>query len=238
MSVEVIYNGGIGNCLFQYVCARLFAIQNNLKLTTPFKYQDIFQMTPFEGGKQEGGPKITIEDKDDPLSRPFAPANYSFLGYFQRSKWYTSRREEIENFMQLKPISAPALGGSNIVLHLRMGDFVACKIAIHPSWYLNILRKEDFERLVIVTNEVNPEYISHFSIYNPVVVCSTPAHDWYLVRQFDKIICSNSTFCWWAAFLSRASRIYTFKRWIGNSGMDISWLPNSIELDGPFLHEG
>jgi hypothetical protein len=69
------------------------------------------------------------------------------------------------------------------------------------------------------------------SKYNPVVHCngadmicgsgalrSNFIDDFNLIRSFDKIVVFNSTFAWWAACLSDASHIATYKPWKPNKG--------------------
>jgi hypothetical protein len=236
VSVVVRYLGGFGNNLFQYVCARLFAMENNLRLLTEFNHQAVLPMTHFEGGTPVEGPLIQIGEGWTPLAHPYSLNNYEFLGYFQKGSWYAPRREKIESFAKPIPMERNT---KDIVMHLRLGDFRQCHIAIHPSWYLGILEKEfqPGRRLFIVTNEPDQDYLSHFSKYSPHVVCTTYGFDWNYLRRFETMISSNSTFCWWAAFFSRPKTLYTFKRWIGNVDMELDVLDNQIIVDGRFLHE-
>lgn len=236
MSVRVHYLGGFGNNLFQYACARLFAMENGLRLETEFNHPEALPMTPFDGGAVVDGPVINIGEGMTPFSHPYAPNPYNFIGYFQKSSWYIPRRQKIESFAKPVPVQR---NREHVVMHLRLGDFKQCRIAIHPSWYLGILERifQPAGRLFIVTNEPDPQYLSFFNKYNPHVICANYAHDWNFLRQFDTVISSNSTFCWWAAFFSRPSRLYTFKRWIGNAGMEMEGLDNQTVVDGRFLHE-
>lgn len=239
MSVTIHYTGGFGNNLFQYACARLFAMENNLKLLTEFNHPDVLRMTPFEGGREYNTPKIYIGEGWTPLAHPYSPNNYEFVGYFQKGSWYTSRRNQIESFV--RPISVER-NTKDVVMHLRLGDFKQCRITIHPSWYLGILEREfgsrqDGRQLFIVTNEADIGYLTHFRKYDPFVVSTNYAHDWNFLRRFDTVVASNSTFCWWAVFLSRPKMLYTFKRWIGNPGMELDTLENQTVVDGKFLHE-
>jgi hypothetical protein len=72
--------------------------------------------------------------------------------------------------------------------------------------------------------------------YNPIVVSGGKDADWDYLRSFDRVICSNSTFCWWAMFFSMPSKLYMFKRWVGFDWHKIQ-IPGSIQVEGKFLKE-
>lgn len=68
--------------------------------------------------------------------------------------------------------------------------------------------------------------VESFQKYNPVIHCngakmikgsgglrSNFIDDFNLIRSFDKIMLYNSTFSWWAAFLSEASQVGAFGPW-------------------------
>lgn len=240
MGVKIHFSGGFGNNLFQYACGRLFCIENDLKLETEFNHQNVLPMTPFEGGRVFNTPPIQIGEGWTPLAHPYSPNRYEFLGYFQKASWYLLRRCKIESFAMPIPVERNT---KDIVMHVRLGDFKQCKISIHPSWYFNILEKEfrtaaPGAKLYIVTDEAHPKYLSYFQKYDPIIVSTNYGHDWNFIRRFDTVICSNSTFCWWAVFFSRPRKLYTFRRWIENPGMEMNGLENQIIVDGSFLHEG
>ena len=242
MSVSVRYGGRFGNHLFQYVCGRLFAARNGLRLDSLFTHLEMVRMAPQDFGTVvDSGPEIILGNGDDVLGRAWTKARYVLDGHFQNSEWYHKARAEIDSFAFPEPV--PDVNMKDIVVNIRCGDdYRRLGWVIHPSWYLDVLGRENFERLHIVTDNPDPRYLSHFRKFDPVVVSSGAAGDWRYLRSFDRIVCSNSSFCWWAAFFSRAGRIYTFKRWVGEgpSGLPIVRLgrfPNGVEVDGPLMGE-
>jgi hypothetical protein len=113
-------------------------------------------------------------------------------------------------------------------LHIRLDDF---NFAGHNSqivdfsWYDKILESETFENVYIVYDaksgtrtgyarkhknykRAEELFLKKFEKYNPIYHSKSLAEDMCFISSFDKILCSNSTFCWWAAFLSSASKIY------------------------------
>jgi len=259
MGVEFVYipQCRIGNVLFQYIAARIFAEAQGLRLLTPFdppNGKDIVSVAPPRDGEvvddpvvgltddlpwvsaQGQGPHMVIRHGDELSSKAWPKARYRLQGWFQWSDWYHALRPRIEKFVA--PSEIPAVNTRDIVVNLRIGaDYRDHRWIIHPAWYISILESERFEQLHVVTDVRDEEYLAHFSRYSPVVVSSGPKGDWEYLRSFDRIICSNSTFAWWAAYFSRASRIYTFKRWNLHPVVHLGPFPGGIEQDGPFLHE-
>lgn len=236
MSVHVLYKGRLGNHLFQYVCARLFARRNGLRLATPFTHQEFVRMEPHDPGDWVERSEFNswIRDGDDPLGRRWPRARYVFDGYFQDSSWYHSARGDIESFA--RPCDVEPAGPEDIVVSLRVGkDYRDFGWVIRPDWYLGILDRERFRRLHVVTDVRDEAYLSHFRKYDPVVTCSGAAGDWRTLRSFSRIVCSNSTFAWWAAYFSRASMVYTFKGWVGRPEVRLGAFPNGLEVEGCFL---
>ena len=91
---------------------------------------------------------------------------------------------------------------------------------------------------------VDNEYLSAFKRYNPIVISSgfswppnqNTIDDFKFLASFNKMILSNSTFAWWAAFFGSPQAVYTFRPWIGPSNViRLSDFPNSTSSDGRFL---
>lgn len=239
MSVHILYKGRLGNHLFQYVCARLFARKYGFQLATPFTYPEFVRMTPPEKGEWVEGSHLNVPltDGQDPFQGSFKRARYIFDGYFQIGDWYHQQKTQITSFA----IPAPPSGVNkeDLVINLRLGkDYKEFGWVIDPSWYLEIIAQEQFKRLHIVADVADWEYLSNFSKFDPLVVTGGPRTDWSYLRSFDRIVCSNSTFCWWAAFFSEARRIYTFKKWVGRPEVQLGPFPDrGIEVDGRFVGE-
>jgi len=237
MGIQVKYQGRLGNHLFQYIAARLFAEANDLRLLSCLPENDVVRCSPRLDGRRVYGAPTVITDEYDIFDRVWAPDHYVFDGYFQRSRWYHERRSQVLRAIELEPIRE--VNRKDIVINLRIDeDYRSLNWTIHPSWYLRILSQENFERLHIVADVRDEIYIDHFRAYDPVIVASGPKGDWKYLRSFDRIVTANSTFSWWAAYFSQASRIYTFKRWVTHPVPQLHAFPNGVEVDGKFLHEG
>lgn len=233
MSVSIFYQGRLGNNLFQYACARMFAIDNGLWLETPLVENNIVKSTPHEEGERRSGPTIALGDNDGLFQKRYEPGRYDLRGFCQNGNWFFPREKLIKSFLHVAPIGTK--NTKDIVLHCRLTDYKWFGWIIHPEWYVSILKLEKFERLYIVTDEISHPFLSAFNEFHPHIICSTPESDWQFLRSFDRMIISMSTFAWWAAFFSEASRVYVFQRY--QFGLDLNRFPNAVVVDGPLLHE-
>ena len=237
--IHIKYNGGFGNCLFQYTFARLIAIKFNYHLDTIFKFNNIINTTNYNGQLQYNTPKIVINNgfPDD-----LEPALYMIDGFFQNYDYYKNNKTLIKSFFVLDT-SKIAINKKDICLHIRLTDYWNLNWVINPSYYLNILEQETFNKVYIITDDVNDPYLNNFKKYNPIIISESPKTDFYKLMEFDKIILSNSSFAWWAMFLGNSSKIYTFKRWVRHKPRindhlkDLAYLNNAIVIDGDFFDE-
>lgn len=149
--------------------------------------------------------------------------------YYQRSEFYTQLPEHKQFIKQCLDIPSSMGQTTNyrdIVIHLRLDDFNHHghnSMINDYSWYENILQNETFDKLYIVYDR-NPttkfanlhptirsqerKYIAQFSKYNPIIINRSMLEDMQFIASFDKIVCSASTYCWFAMFFSNASTIY------------------------------
>jgi hypothetical protein len=231
MSIRINYKGNIGNSLFQYVYARLLAERNGLYLTSVFPYQKVIQTTPHRPGAVYTNPKIVFDEpyisengnypeRNDirkrfdfyhELDKKLAPGQYVLNGYFEYADLFNTHEELIRSYFYLDCFEK---NEKDIVMNIRFGDFAKLGRMIDSNWYLQILENEKFEKLYIVGAKADEPYLKAFEKYKPIIIPSHSVNDFHFIRKFNKIICSNSTFCWWAAFLSEANTIYISDKWI------------------------
>lgn len=235
MSVEIRWHGRFGNHVFQYAAARLFAQDNRLQLISQFLAPGFLEVTEPTGGLKIDAPEIVLTDGDAIFGKHYLPARYVFNGFFQDASWYYDRKQEVEKMFILPPVES--VNENDLVMNVRLGDYWAHNIVIDPSWYVDLLPRLQFDKLYIVTDEANPEYLSHFKRYRPIIRTGRPVEDWHFLRSFRRIVSSNSTYCWWACFFSQASVVYTFRRWIDNPNAKLSAFPRSVQVDGRFFNE-
>lgn len=262
MPVLINYTPGRdGNKMFQYVSARIFSEKNGLNLITNLSCELVTTKKhisfddDFDRNKNV---KVTTNDfSENEINFKGKSLNYIFDDYFTNGDYISNNKELVRNFFELPKVEKNL---KDIVIHLRLYDFSHSNYmyeptnwdrseVISPDYYTKILENETFEKLYIVVDEIRLEwekkYLDFFKKYNPIIFSSSPKEDFEFIFSFDKIICSNSSFCYWAAFLSDASKIYTFKKF-GYFGKNLTkhgpWINNldnikneSISIDDTFF---
>lgn len=142
------------------------------------------------------------------------------IGYFQSHRFVSSSvREWMKT--ELKPYRSKKLSGIEaeleakkmLVCHIRLGDYLSESRfgVVSPSKYANIVARAwetgDYESVAVFSNQ--PEKVSSFlpkGLDYVINVSSQPKLDlvaeFELMRKGTGYVLSNSTFGWWAAFLS------------------------------------
>lgn len=237
MSVEVEYIGRFGNNLFQYVAARLFAKDNDLAMRTPWIHPEVLEARPHvhENLVPDHFPEIRLGDADQVLGKPWRPGNYRLSGFFQYVDWYRDRRDEIRRLFRLHEVRVR--GEDEIAMHVRREDYLHHQIAIDASWYEWILKGQKFRKLTIIGKDIEPQWLEPFRKWVPEVIQGPARECFHLLRSFERVILSNSTFAWWAAFLGIPSQVYTFSRWIRNPKADLARFPGATMVEGRFEKE-
>lgn len=241
--IVIQYLGKFGNNLFQYAFGRLLAISFNYSLGSDLIENHVITAHDNVKGLSYSNDPTVISDINQPGN--FFPSQleerlYILYGYFQNIDYYRNRRKLVQSFFNYRK---PPVNKNDIVLHVRLGDykyFGPKGIVIHPQYYLDVLKKEEFDKIYIVTDDPNDtDYFRHFRYFNPAIINSSVKDDFYFIMSFDKVIMSNSTFSWWATFLGDASTIYTFKPWIRHCPhVNRLWdIQNALTVDGKFINE-
>lgn len=236
MSVSVDYPGRFGNHIFQYAFCRLFAERNKLALNSVFPEENLLATTAPSLHPAYTEPFRCIQEDEELLDRDFPAGRYKLRGWFQNAGWYVKNKVKVRDFFKLPPVQ---VNDQDLVMHVRLGDYRYCwgtSRVIAPEWYAGILKTETFKRLYIVTESPDECYIRNLRSFEPVVLSGRSLmDDFHFLRSFKRVICSNSTFAWWAAFLGQAEKTYVFRRWVGQPEVKLTRFAGSIEVDGDFI---
>jgi hypothetical protein len=225
--------------MFQYSYARLLAEANGLELMVDSPCPKIMEPTKPPEGKVVSGAFELVSFASLPLQKTTRAIHCH--GFFQDENVFNEYRDKVRGFWK---IDKPAVNTEDLVVHLRLTDYYWAnktgwnQCVISPQWYIDIIRKEKYRKLYIVVEPhvTNGKYLLNFRSLNPEIVSKSPAEDFHFIRSFDRIVCSNSTFCWWAAYLSNASKVWTFKKWMGK-GHNLAYMKGATVLDGTFIRD-
>jgi hypothetical protein len=141
--------------------------------------------------------------------------------------------------------SCAGLRKDEIALHVRRGDYLSAQHQLHGAlsgdYYLravaNLKKKRGSQKIVIYTD--SPEIVKNevwlSSLKGEDVTFSDSLKPWETLLEMSKssaIICSNSTFSWWAAFIGEDKDVVMPSKWFKESV-----LPESLRLPGSSIIE-
>ena len=226
--------GLIGNNLFQYAVARILAedlgFELNVTHSIRLPKRNIPQLNELLSQFDDAPLHIPGKSFNTPIDKTVftghcgfdgyhinlnkisidgTPRKILIKGYFERYEIFRSYKERIRIWFKLDPINLGFnISEDDVVVHVRRGDFILFGRAISLQYYLEILEKINFRKLYICGVGIDDEVKDKFHRYHPTYVYNSPLEDLRFIKGFNRIIQSQSTFVWWASFLSQAEEIY------------------------------
>ena len=122
---------------------------------------------------------------------------------------------------------------TDVVVHVRLGDYRDVELVASPAGQLAILRSLQPERVIIVCQkpkDAERSYLKFFEEFHPIFQHGTELEDFATLRAAKRLIVTNSSFSWAAAYFGEG------QRWIpsGNLGKisetDILYVPGTFDL--------
>lgn len=227
--IEVHYRCALGNNLFQYALGRILAEHRGdaLLCSAATKHTDAGQQSlpdvvdafvdlpqKLPGRRVEEpqnrfvvGDRLTWNwhglDLDALLSDP-EPTRIVLDGFFQVADYYAPHRLALRRWFTLKPRDLPFPADNDVAIHVRRGDFWMLGSVLSSTWYRDRLAELDPARVFVFGVDVDDDVRAALSPWDTVYVDGSPMDDFALLQRFQRIVLSDSTFSWWAAFLSDA----------------------------------
>ena len=264
--VTVYYGDGnrTGNQMLMYVTAQLFA----KKFGYVFEPEPLYGFTlapdrpqivtsgfnepgkplhtkPNTGTKRFTEPVVSVHDYNlmELLSQDTIPdARYHFLHYFQIKDYVLKYRNEIKNMFEITYNPQPK---DQMMVVVRLGDVAHRRQRLPLAYYIEaieLLLKKGCTGGYITSDSMNhPDIIELINRYGlKPYYCDVPIEKINHVKDFDNIVLSEGTFCWWMGMLSNATNVICNDRrdrftWHG----DIFVFPEWVKLnhDCPELPE-
>ena len=161
-------------------------------------------------------------------------------GYWQNENYFLKYREDLINFFQIKgevdsenkQLLKKINLSNSICLHVRRGDYINdSKVAnVHGTcsreYYCNALDhlSKEIESPTVYVFSDEPEWaktnlnLDYESIYVDINSTDKPELDLLLMKSCKYFIIANSTFSWWAAWLSlyKNKKVIAPKTWFKN----------------------
>ena len=208
-------NGGrLGNQLFAIASTIGLALRHGYTPRFPpdWKYRDVFNIPDewFGEMQYEGGYKEHCYEYDSLLDNyvKHIYQHSGLSGYLQSPKYWQGYEAEIRRYLTpkgCKPGSVDAIG-----IHYRRGDYVGNPnyVQLDDSYYGKGLCVTT-QRLGIVPRSDDAMFIKNRFLWK---TCGTEIEDFIALAECKEHITSNSTFSWWAAYLSNG-KVIAPKQW-------------------------
>lgn len=230
--VTVVFPGLLGNRLFAFCISKIVAEKLGFNLyslpiygfhnTYLYQYNEPSAEYPSEHIMGTGPDLKNIDIKKIISDR--RPRNIRLEGYFHKYEYLKPYTEKIRNdWLKIDPNIIPKQDPNDIVLHIRTQYW---PYFLPFEYYERALNSTAFNKVFICIDEPSHPFLENFKKYNPTIISSRSLNqqmssniswdeiskinfdDFVFISSFNKIITSQSTYAWWAAFLSNAEEIY------------------------------
>lgn len=230
--ITIRYEGRLGNNLFQYVAAFIFAKKNNIKICTD-PPDTMFNLLTCEGEIYNSDNVIEINDDNflhylykDTVEK----ARYHFNGYFQLKDFVLNFRREIGSVFSLQYLQRPA---NEVFVAYRIGDIANLPHMLPVEYYRYTLKQINADTGFITSDTPShPNVLQLAQEFNLKPYYDTPCETINFGKDFNNIVLSEGTFSWWIGFLSKTTNVYYNDRkkiWHGDIFVMPEWLPINIK---------
>lgn len=226
-TVEVVFPGLLGNRLFAYCVCKIVAEELGFKVYSQpiWGFPDTYECIHNKPSKLYPTESIFAHHDIDikKITDNKTPRNIRIQGFLQRGRYFEKYSEQIrKKWLRIDPSLVQEQDLNDIVLHIRTHP----SYALPFQYYKDALDATQFKRLFICTDEPNDPFLANFTPYNPIIkstrslnaqmasniswdeISKVNMDDFLFILSFNKIILSQSTYAWWAGYLSNAQEIY------------------------------
>jgi len=251
MSVCDKPQGRLGNAIFRYLASSVFSIVYNLERKYDIQSnENTFLVTDFNFIHWKD--YVLSAGIPDNLSRSL---NYVFQGFFQHEDILKKYKNELIKHIENNPedliITDGNVGNINefnypqkaykainllkpitninknyeIVVHLRLEDFITLDLSMNPESLTKILDVYKDKQICFVVNKITTKleekYIDFFmKRYNIVLESNDVITDYHIMKNAKILCCSCSTLSWAAAFFSETVELVYFPNYEYTDGND------------------
>jgi hypothetical protein len=260
--------GRYGNAIFRYLASSLFCILYDAERT----YDETICDTVFTDSDFMEWSNCVIQNEIPVLD---TTKNYMFRGYYQHDAIFLKYKEQLVEYINshsndLLITDGYKPGGTgiyhysvtsyksidllktpnnmctyDIVVHLRLEDFVFVNQVLHPQYITAVLDNFSDQTICFVVNAPTTafehRYINYFqSRFNIVCESNNPVTDYHIIKNAKILVCSRSTMCWAAAFFSDTLETVYFPNYINPNHPHETFkrpIENTIPYDIQFASE-
>jgi hypothetical protein len=222
--------GGLGNQLFQIAAGYAYSKRYDKEML--INYSDwtasqgnhvlSYKDTIFKNFKYES---ISNTEKVSPIEEirfnyselPYHSGDVSLNGYFQSLKYFEDCKDEFISLLHLP--ECPTYDDA-VAVHIRRGDylkFAQVHYVCSAEYFKENIKQFPDKKIHIFTD--SEDFVrNEFSDYN-LEILSTESElgDLTAMANHDNMICSNSTFSWWASLLGvKKKKVIVPNKWFND----------------------
>lgn len=142
--------------------------------------------------------------------------NQVLYGYLQSEKYFKNYRDKVHWIFEMNKISEITIPEDAICIHVRRGDYVNSRhhFCLKAEYYFKAMDlikgsyyvfSDDIPYCKELFKDKNVNFVEGKDVFE----------DFYLMRQCKKFIIANSSFSWWAAWLSGGETIAPKEWFVG-----------------------
>jgi len=151
---------------------------------------------------------------------PEIAGDVSLNGYFQSLKYFDECKDEFLEMLNFPEVGwLHYLKSKNVAFHIRRGDYLLHK-QIHHVCDTKFFedRFHQFEGYQINVFTDSPSHVlKEFDSFDfKLMQTSSELSDISLMSKHSNIVCSNSTFSWWAAMMGNMEQVIVPAKWFAN----------------------
>jgi hypothetical protein len=224
--------GGIGNQLFQIAAGYAYSKKYDKKLILngyswhgsqgvhALQYKDtVFRN--FEYGQAITRDIIPIHETSCKFEElPYFHGSVSLTGYFQSLKHFEDYKDEFISKLWFPEINSSIINDGDFAFHIRRGDYLKypnIHYVCDTLYFEKMFERFSNHNIHVFTD--SPEHVlKEFESYDfRLVQTSSEINDLTLMSLHDNIVCSNSSFSWWASVLNKKkNKIIVPNRWFND----------------------
>jgi hypothetical protein len=201
--------GTLGNNMWQYAVARVIAEENNLKLNC-YSIPGFPNTKQVVDGNEYDSPVVRIEGHSIDI-KSLKNSRIEMAGYVQRYEYIREHKEKVKNWFQLNVESPIKILPTDFVVSIRRGwNGYPTELCPSKDYFLKVFNQVRYERIILCTDSFDDPFFNFMDNLDVEVIKAkfSPLEQFALIQSSNKILLTSSTYCWWAAFLSKAKEIY------------------------------
>lgn len=233
-------NIALGNHMFQYAICRLIAEKNNYNFYIPYGHYLIKVFPNLNLGINDGKIINTYQEADTQKYNEsiFDISDFTNLnGYYQTDKYFNKNEEKVKSWFSIEIDEK-----TNFILnkypidkycyiHIRGGDYKIAGHSLLPKeYYQNAINKineskNEKKSFLIITDDIN---LSKSYFPDIEAISNDVATDFKLLYFCKNIIMSNSSFSWWASWISDKEISIAPNNWLNYNRPELGFHPIDI----------